>query len=36
MIDVHKIVIADMDKNGTQDIIVAEQDQIASAAGHFR
>jgi len=36
MIDVHKIAIADMDKNGTQDIIVAEQDQIASAAGHFR
>ncbi|MEA2543418.1 MAG: hypothetical protein QOH35_4784 [Acidobacteriaceae bacterium] len=27
MIDVHKIAIADMDKNGTQDIIVAEQDQ---------
>jgi len=27
MIDVHKIAIGDMDKNGTQDIIVAEQDQ---------
>jgi hypothetical protein len=27
MIDVHKIGLADMDKNGTTDIIVAEQDQ---------
>ena len=27
MIDVHKIAIGDMDKNGTQDIITAEQDQ---------
>jgi hypothetical protein len=27
VIDVHKIAIGDMDKNGTQDIIVAEQDQ---------
>ena len=27
MIDVHKIGVGDMDKNGAQDIIVAEQDQ---------
>jgi Chitobiase/beta-hexosaminidase C-terminal domain/FG-GAP-like repeat/Beta xylosidase C-terminal Concanavalin A-like domain len=27
MIDVHRIAIGDMDKNGTTDIIVAEQDQ---------
>jgi hypothetical protein len=27
MIDVHKINVADMDKNGTPDIVVAEQDQ---------
>ena len=27
MIDIHKIGIGDMDKNGTKDIIVAEQDQ---------
>jgi hypothetical protein len=27
VIDVHNIAIGDMDKNGTQDIIVAEQDQ---------
>jgi len=27
MVDVHKIQVADMDKNGTLDIVVAEQDQ---------
>jgi hypothetical protein len=27
MIDVHRIAVGDMDKNGTTDIIVAEQDQ---------
>jgi FG-GAP-like repeat len=27
MIDLHKIVLADMDKNGTTDIVVDEQDQ---------
>lgn len=27
MVDVHKIAIGDMDKNGTPDIVVAEQDQ---------
>ncbi len=27
VVDVHKIAIGDMDKNGTQDIVVAEQDQ---------
>ncbi|MGA3228009.1 MAG: hypothetical protein ABSC65_29865, partial [Acidobacteriaceae bacterium] len=27
MIDVHKIDLADMDKNGTTDIVVEEQDQ---------
>jgi hypothetical protein len=27
MIDVHRIALGDMDKNGTTDIIVAEQDQ---------
>jgi hypothetical protein len=27
MVDVHKIQIADLDKNGAPDIVVAEQDQ---------
>ncbi|MEA2263649.1 MAG: hypothetical protein QOJ51_6474, partial [Acidobacteriaceae bacterium] len=27
MIDVHRIAVGDMDKNGTMDIIVSEQDQ---------
>ena len=27
MIDIHQLAIADMDKNGTLDIVVAEQDQ---------
>ena len=29
MVDVHKIQVADMDRNGTLDIVVAEQDQSA-------
>jgi len=31
--DIHKIVLADMDKNGTQDLVVAEQEQSHDPAG---